>query len=103
MGTFAYRVMGAALLDRGVYEGIEHDHGANLQALGVVVLSSVAAGLGAGGLYGARPATFVLFTALALTTWLAWAMLMFQFGTRIFPEPQTRTTLSAPPETRRPW
>lgn len=93
MGVFVYRVLGAALLDRGVYEGIEHDHRANIQALTVVVLSSAAAGLGAGGLYGARPATFLTFTSIALVTWVAWAVLMFQFGTRILPEPQTDTTI----------
>ena len=32
-------------------------------------------------------------SALALITWVSWAVLMHQIGTRMLPEPQTRATL----------
>ena len=44
--TFVQRALGAALLDPKVYEEVEADRGANGQAACVVVLSSVAAGIG---------------------------------------------------------
>ena len=41
----------------------------------------------------AGPVALGLVIALSLVTWLAWAVLMFQIGTRVFPEPQTSATL----------
>jgi hypothetical protein len=93
MGLFFYRLMGAAMLDESMYEGIEADRSITGQAAVAVVLSSLAAGIGASGLYGVGLTTFVVFTLLALLTWIAWATLMFQIGTRILPEPQTDATL----------
>lgn len=90
MGAFLYRLMGAAMLDAGAYEGIESDRRATLQAGVVVVLSSLAAGLGAGGVYGPRPGTLAAFSALALVTWIAWATLVLQIGGRWLPESGTR-------------
>jgi len=90
VGGFVYRLMGAALLDAGVYEGVESDRRATAQAALVVVLSSIAAGTGAGGVYGPHPSTLVAFTVLALVTWVAWASLVFQIGARWMPEPETR-------------
>ena len=62
--TFTERVIGAARLDVPTYEEIEHDRTATPQALGVVVLSTLAGGIGnvqsdalgpsvAGGIFGA--------------------------------------------------
>ena len=45
MATLAQRVLGAATLDRGTYEEVEADASATGQAVGVVVLVSVAAAL----------------------------------------------------------
>ncbi len=90
MGLFIYRLMGAAMFDGGMYEGIEADRSTTLQALTAVVLVSLAAGIGAGDWLGTRAATLVAVTLLALVTWAAWAMLVFQIGTRALPEPQTR-------------
>jgi hypothetical protein len=42
-----YRMMRAAMLDAAVFEEVEADTSANWQAATVVVLSSLAAGLGA--------------------------------------------------------
>ena len=90
---FLHRVSGAAVLDGGVYEDVEADPGATRQAVTVVLLAAVAAGIGAGGLVGPHPAALASITALALSTWVAWGTLMFQIGTRLLPEAQTRATL----------
>jgi hypothetical protein len=58
-----------------------------------VLLSSLAAGIGASGWRGPDLATILLAAGVALVTWVAWAMLMFQIGTRVMPGPATRTSL----------
>jgi hypothetical protein len=93
MMLFFYRVMGAAVLDGGSYESVEANPHVTWQAAVIVLLSSAAAGIGAGGLYGLDPATFASVSTLALVTWVAWAMLTFQIGTRVFPGPDTSATL----------
>jgi hypothetical protein len=90
MGLFAYRLMGAAMLDAGMYEGIEADRQTTTQALGAVVLASLAAGIGAGEWLGGRAMTLAAVAALAVITWSAWAMLVFQIGTRLLPDTDTR-------------
>lgn len=90
MGTFARRLIGAAALDASVYEGIEADRSAIGQALLVVLLSSAAAGIASGAGAWPRAATFLPVTIIALVSWLLWAMLVYQIGGRILPEPETR-------------
>lgn len=90
MGLFAYRLLGAAMLDAGMYEGIEADSRTTTQALAAVILASLAAGIGAGDWLGDRAVTLAVVTALAVITWSAWAMLVFQLGTRVMPGPDTR-------------
>lgn len=90
MGMFAYRLLGAAMLDAGMYEGIEADRRTTNQALAAVLLTSLAAGIGAGEWLGTRVATMAAVAALAVITWSAWAMLIFQIGTRILPVAETR-------------
>jgi hypothetical protein len=58
------------------------------QAMGVVVLSSMAAGIGSigkGGLLG-----ILLGAVFALIGWYVWAYLTYFIGTKILPEPQTK-------------
>jgi hypothetical protein len=90
MGLFAYRLLGAAIMDAGMYEGIEADRRTTMQAMAAVVLASLAAGIGAGAWLGNRVETLVAVTALAIVTWSAWAMLVFQIGTRILPDADTQ-------------
>jgi hypothetical protein len=92
MGLFVYRLFGAAVLDAGMYENIEADRTTTVQALATVVLSSIAAGVGAGDLFGNRLTTCLVVSAIAVLTWAAWAMLVFQIGTRVLPEPETHAT-----------
>lgn len=89
MSTFLARMTGAALLNPAVYEEVEADRSASRQAVSVVALSSLAAGVGAMGSevsFGA----LVTFTLLAFAVWGIWAFLTLQIGARILPTPRTR-------------
>jgi hypothetical protein len=90
MGLFAYRLLGAAMMDGGMYEGIEADRRTTTQAMGAVMLASLSAGLSAGDWLGTRLVTLAAVTALAVVTWSAWAMLVFQLGTRVMPDTETQ-------------
>jgi hypothetical protein len=88
--TFPIRLIGAMALDPVIYEEVEADRGATLQAMLVVVLSSLSAGFGARG-FGSGSVQGVLFiSGLALVAWATWALVTFQIGSRLLPEPQTR-------------
>ena len=78
----------AAKLDVTLYEEVEADKGAMGQAMGVVVLSSVAAGIGIIGTTGIKG--LVLGTIVALVGWFIWAFLTYYIGTRLLSEPQTK-------------
>lgn len=93
LSSFTYRAMGAAVLDRGAYEEIEHDPSATLQSAIVVVASSVAAGIGASAWNLGRPAVLLGVACVALVTWVAWAVLILEIGGRALAERQTRVTL----------
>lgn len=92
--TLPYRALGAAVLDRSVYEGIEHDPAATRQATLVVIASSLAAGIGASGWNGPDPIVLAAVAALALVTWLAWALIVLQIGGRYLAERRTHVTLA---------
>lgn len=88
--TFLQRLVGAAALDAAIYEEVEADPAATGQAMSVVVLSSIAMGIGARGLGGGL-STIAVFGVIALVTWAAWALLMFELGARLLPGRQTRS------------
>ncbi|MGC4080710.1 MAG: hypothetical protein QM736_00965 [Vicinamibacterales bacterium] len=88
--TFLQRLIGAAALDPAIYEEVEADPSATRQAMSVVILSSVAMGIGARGL-GGGIGTIAIFGLIALITWAAWALLMFELGTRLLPGRRTRS------------
>ena len=90
INSFLQRLIGAVSLDVPIYEEVEADRGATVQALIVVVLSSLSAGIGARGLGGSGAANIVFITILALMAWAAWALVTLQIGGRLLPEPQTR-------------
>ena len=91
MASFTQRLIGAAKLNVHTYEEVEADTRAIRQALGVVVLSSVAAGIGASGREGVPGLLGGLIAALA--GWFIWAWLTYFIGTRILPMPQTHANL----------
>ncbi len=93
MTTFLRRVTGAALLNAAIYEEVESDRAATLQAMAVVALSSVAAGVGATGLAGTRLTALAAISLFAFAIWAVWALLTLQIGTRIFPSPRTQADM----------
>ena len=88
MASFTDRMIRAAKLDVNLYEEVEADKGAMGQAMGVVILSSVAAGIGTIGTTGIKG--LVLGTIVALAGWFIWAFMTYYIGTRLLPEPQTK-------------
>jgi hypothetical protein len=89
--SFGERIIGAAKLDVNIYEEVEADTSAMGQAMAVVVMSSIAAGIGslrAGGVMG-----LVMTTVAALIGWFIWAGLTYVIGTKMLPEPQTKSDM----------
>ncbi len=88
MTNFVNRIFRAARLDVGLYEEVEADKSALGQAMGVVVLSSIAAGIGStskAGLLG-----MLMMVVVSLVGWYIWAYLTYFIGTKLLPEPQTK-------------
>ena len=86
MSDLKDRILRAAKLDAAIYEEVEADQEALGQATGVVVLSSVAAGVGSGIQSG--PGGVVVGIVGALIAWYVWAYLTYVVGTKLLPEPQ---------------
>ena len=88
MASFTNRIIRAAKLDANLYEEVEADRGALRQAMGVVVLSSIAAGIGS--FERAGVGGIITGTIGALIAWYVWAYITYFVGTRFLPEPQTQ-------------
>jgi len=91
MSSFKERLIGAAKLDVKIYEEVETDKGAMNQAMVVVILSSLAAGLG--GIGHAGVGGLLMGTIIAFIGWFLWAYLTYVIGTKILPEPQTKADM----------
>ncbi len=92
MSIFVDRMVRAAKLDVHLYEEVEADEKLLSQAMGVVILSSVAAGIGSigrGGVVG-----IISGTVFSLLGWFVWAYLTYFIGTKFLPEPQTKSSTS---------
>jgi hypothetical protein len=88
MGKFTERMIRAAKLDPQLYEEVEADTTAMGQAMGVVVLSSVATGIGSVTM-GAH--VHLIFTTIAaLFGWYLWAFITYWIGTKLLPEKETK-------------
>ncbi len=87
MASLIDRMVRAAKLDIHLYEEVEADPQAMGQAMTVVVISSLAAGVGgsARDLMG-----LIVVSIAALLGWYVWAFLTYFIGTRLLSEPQTR-------------
>jgi hypothetical protein len=94
MATLLERAIGAARLDTAVYEEVEHDPTALGQALTVVVIASIATGIGSaaagadGGIGG-----LVMGVLISLVAWFVWALITWLVGTRVLPSAQTQADL----------
>jgi len=88
MSQFTDRMIRAAKLDVNLYEEVEADPGSMKQAVSVVILSSVAAGmsiLGKVGIVGV-----IVNIIVGLGSWFIWAYITYFIGTKLLPEPQTK-------------
>ena len=84
---FVNRIIRACKLDSNLYEEVEADKSATLQAALVVVLSSLAAGVGAMSMGASN---FLMAPILSLVSWYIWAYLIYFIGAKLFPEPNTK-------------
>ena len=91
------RMMGAAFLDIQTYEEVEADKTATRQALVVVLIYSLCAGIGSGlaMIWDEGTGRFFLnlFVGLisALVFWLVWSFITYFIGTRLFKGPETQS------------
>jgi hypothetical protein len=92
MRTFAQRVTGAMRLDPAVYEEVEAHRGALPQALAVVLLASVAAGVGGPG--ELSTSGIAIRAVVALVSWVAWAAIVMQLGGGPLRTPETRVDMA---------
>ncbi len=93
MTRFFRRIVGAARLDALTYEEVEADSSATPQALAVVLLASVATGIGF--IRSGEPwlAIIALHATGALIGWIVWAALIYGFGVYAMPGPETRSSV----------
>ncbi len=87
MTPFVDRMIRAAKLDIHLYEEVEADEKSMPQAMSVVVISSVAAGIGF--MHEAGFIGLLIGTIGSLLGWYIWAFLTYIIGTKLLPEPQT--------------
>ncbi len=92
MTSFTDRMIGAARLDAQTYEEVEHDGNAMGQAVAVVLLSSLAAGIGS-VLYMDFATALFVGTIAALLGWIVWAFLTWIIGTKLLPEAKTEADI----------
>ena len=85
--VFVNIIIRACKLDVNLYEEVEADKSATFQAALVVVLSSLAAGVGALHLGASN---FLMAPLLSLLSWYIWAYLIYLIGAKLFPEPNTK-------------
>jgi hypothetical protein len=91
MQSYIDRIVRAAKLDVNLYEEVEADKKAMTQAMGVVIFSSIAAGIGSIGTIGAEG--IIMGAIAALVAWFVWAYITYIIGAKILPEPQTKADL----------
>lgn len=90
-GSLINRTIRAAKLDVHLYEEVEADRSAMRQAMIVVILSGIAAGVGSisqGGALGVA-----MGTVMGLVGWYIWAFIIYFIGTKLLPEPQTKSDI----------
>ena len=82
------RIFRAIKIDVELYEEVERDKSATIQAGLVVVLSSMAAGVGALQLGASN---FLLAPIFSLISWYVWAYIIYFVGVKLFPEKNTKS------------
>ena len=81
------RMIGAAKLNVALYEEVESDSSATIQAIAVVVIVSLATGI---GLFGQRGVLgLIVGIPLSIGLWALWAWITYLVGTTILKTPET--------------
>ena len=84
--TIFNRMFRASKLDVELYEEVEADKSLLTEAMVVVILSSLASGIGSWSMgFGELFTT----TIGELISWYVWAFIVYLIGTKLLPEPQT--------------
>ena len=86
--NFFKRIYRAIKIDPELYEEVERDRSATIQPGLVVVLSSMAAGVGALQLGASN---FLLAPIFSLISWYVWAYIIYFVGVKLFPEKNTKS------------
>ena len=94
MTRFVLRYMGTMMLDAGAFEDVEADRHAGLQAVATVAITCAAAAFAAMSIRAAGAPGFAFGVAAMMGAWTVWALLISTIGTRLMPEPQTRSNPS---------
>ncbi len=89
MASFTDRIVGAASLSPHTYEEVEADKSSMGQAMTVVALSSIAAGIGT----GAGILAGIVGALMSLIAWFIWAFVTYLIGTKMLPQPQTEADI----------
>ena len=90
MNILFQRMLRAAKLDPNLYEEVEHDKSLLKQAMLVIILSSLAAGIGAMGVKGGI--SLIATTVAALIGWVIWAFIVYFVGVKLLPTPETESS-----------
>jgi hypothetical protein len=92
MAQLVDRMVRAAKLDPTLFAEVEKDPDGLKDAMLVVVISSVAAGIGS--LTFGGPIGLVFGAVAALVGWFIWSLLSHLIGTAVLAEPQTKATMT---------
>ena len=93
MNQLANRMLRAARLEPVLYEEVEHDQATTLQAALVVVLASVAGGIGSIQWDGNVLGLLISGSLASLGGWVIWSVLCWAIGTKLAPEASTEADI----------
>lgn len=88
VNIFVNRVFRAIKIDIELYEEVQKDKNATVQAGVVVVLSSLAAGVGA---LQMGVSNFLLAPMMSLISWYVWAYVIYFVGVKLLGDPKTKS------------
>jgi len=91
MNEFFQRVIRALKLEAALFEEVEADRDATTQAIGVVLLSGIAAGIGSSG--RGLAGGILLLTIASFLAWVVWALVTYVIGTKILPGARTEADM----------
>jgi hypothetical protein len=89
LSLFLNRVYRSVKIDPDVFNEVQKDKNATLSAAIVVLLSSLAAGIGAASM---GVGNFILAPIFSLISWFVWVYIVFFVGVKLFPDPRTKTS-----------